>query len=48
MQSYDEKLTSMSAFIVKNQGLDQEVARTAARRMLATLPAWKDQGGTMP
>lgn len=41
MQAYDEKLESMTAFIVKTQGLDSEAARTAAKGMLSKLPAWK-------
>ncbi len=42
MQSYEEKLDSMSAFIVRTQGLDKQVAVTAARKMMAKLPAWKE------
>ena len=41
MQSYEEKLQSMTGFIVKTQGLDENVARSAAKGMLAKLPAWK-------
>ena len=41
MQSYDEKLQSMTDFIVKTQGLDQESARAAAKSMISELPAWK-------
>ncbi|WP_227011497.1 zinc ribbon domain-containing protein [Paenibacillus lutimineralis] len=41
MQSYEEKLDSLSALIVRTQGLDQGVARNAARNMMARLPAWK-------
>lgn len=41
MQSYDEKLESMTGFIVKTQGLDANVARNAAKQMMAGLPAWK-------
>lgn len=42
MQSYDEKLESMTGFIVKTQGLDESAARDAAKNMMAKLPAWKD------
>lgn len=42
MQSYDEKLESMTGFIVKTQGLDANVAQNAAMGMLSKLPAWKD------
>jgi hypothetical protein len=41
MQSYAEKLDSMTAFIVKTQGLDAKVARGAARSSMAKLPAWQ-------
>jgi hypothetical protein len=44
MQSYDEKLESMSGFIVRTQGLDRAVARETARAMMAKLPAWKGRG----
>lgn len=43
MQSHDEKLESMTGFIVKTQGLDESAARDAARTMMAKLPAWKDE-----
>lgn len=42
MQSYEEKLASLSSFIVRTQGLDGEVARNAARQMMSKLPAWKN------
>ena len=41
MQSYEEKLKSMTGFIVKTQGLDENAAQKAAEGMLAKLPAWK-------
>lgn len=40
MQSYDEKLESMTGFIVKTQGLDANVAQNAAKELLSKLPAW--------
>lgn len=43
MQSYEEKLEGMAGFIVRTQGLDAEAARSAARNMMARLPAWKDR-----
>lgn len=43
MQSYDEKLESMTGFIVRTQGLDAAVARSTARAMMAELPAWKNR-----
>ena len=42
MQSYEEKLESMSGFIVKTQGLDAQAAQKVASDMMAKLPAWKD------
>ena len=41
MQSYEEKLQSMTGFIIKTQGLDKNVAQNAAKGMMAKLPAWK-------
>lgn len=43
MQSYDEKLASLTSFIVRTQGLDEKVANSAAKSMMAKLPAWKGQ-----
>ena len=45
MQSYDEKLASMSEFLVNTQGVDQTQARDSARRMMDDLPAWQDTPG---
>lgn len=41
MQSYDEKLKSLINFIVKTQGLNTEIANSAAKSMMSKLPAWK-------
>jgi len=41
MQSYGEKLESMTGFIVKTQGFEKKAAREMARGMLAKLPAWE-------
>ncbi len=41
MQSYAEKLDSMTAFIIKTQGLDADVARTSAKKAMTKLPAWQ-------
>lgn len=41
MQSYEEKLDSLTGFIVRTQGLDKQAAFKVAREMLAKLPAWK-------
>ena len=40
MQSYDEKLNSLTKFIVNTQGLDEQVANSAAKSMMEKLPAW--------
>ena len=40
MQSYNEKLESMTGFIVKTQGFDETAAKDAAKKMMAKLPAW--------
>lgn len=42
MQSYEEKLASLSAFIIRTQGLDSEVARNTAIHMMSKLPAWQN------
>ncbi len=42
MQSYEEKLDSLSRFIVKTQGFDINTARNTAENMMKKLPAWKD------
>ena len=41
MQSYDEKLNSLTNFIIKTQGLDERAANSAAKLMMSKLPAWK-------
>lgn len=42
MQSFDEKKSGLTDFIVKTQGLDQIVAQGAAESMMKKLPAWKE------
>lgn len=42
MQSYEEKLESMTGFVVRTQGLDKDVAKNMAKEMLSKLPAWKN------
>lgn len=46
MQSYEEKLESMTAFIVRSEGLQEDAAKEKARRWLARQPAWqaRDEG----
>jgi len=41
MQSYDKKLNSLTNFIIKTQGLDEKAANSAAKSMMAKLPAWE-------
>ena len=42
MQTYEEKLDSLTGFIVKTQGFDPAAAKAAAGKMMLKLPAWKD------
>lgn len=42
MQNYEEKLESLTGFIIKTQGLDESAARNAAKGMMSKLPAWKE------
>lgn len=41
MQSYEEKLESMTGFVIKTQGIEESVAKNLAKGMLDKLPAWK-------
>jgi len=41
MQSFKEKRESMTKFIVKTQGFDENAARKVAEDMMRKLPAWK-------
>lgn len=43
MQSYEEKLESLTSFITRTQGLDKSVAQTVASDMMSRLPAWKEE-----
>jgi len=45
MQSYQEKLDSLTGFIVKTQGFEPSQAREMARGMMAKLPAWRGMQG---
>ena len=40
MQNFEEKLNSLTAFIVRTQGTTQPAARDTARQMMSKLPAW--------
>ncbi len=41
MQSYEEKLESMTSFIVKSEGRNEESARQKATDWMARQPAWR-------
>ena len=41
MQSYSEKLESLTHFIVQTQGLQEKAARLGAKAMMERLPAWR-------
>lgn len=40
MQSYEEKLESLTKFVIKTQHLDLDKAQNIAKSMMAKLPAW--------
>ncbi len=40
MQSYKERAAGMAAFLVATQGLDEGAALSAAKAVMAELPAW--------
>jgi len=41
MQSYEEKLSGMTEFIVRSQNVDSETARNKAKEIMSKLPAWE-------
>lgn len=41
MQSYEEKLNSLTNFIMNSQGLNSSSSKAAAIEMMSKLPAWK-------
>jgi len=41
MQSYEERLESMTSFIMKSEGRNEESARQKAANWLAKQPAWR-------
>lgn len=43
MQSYDEKLASLTDLVIKTQGLDEKTAKSVAKAMMAELPAWRNK-----
>ena len=42
MQSFEEKRTNLTDFIVRTQGIDRTAAFGVAETMMKKLPAWKD------
>lgn len=42
MQSYPEKLTGTTHFLMNTQGLDENAARETAIRLMKKLPAWEN------
>ncbi|MBI2895926.1 MAG: AraC family transcriptional regulator [Deltaproteobacteria bacterium] len=40
MKSYDEVVAGMAGFLKQTQGMDEKVAREAAKGMLSKMPAW--------
>lgn len=42
MQSYEEKLESLTNFIIKTQGLNKEIAKDSAMNRMKNLPAWNN------
>jgi hypothetical protein len=44
MQGREEKLASLTAFLMRIQGLDEPTARETAAALMARLPAWSDGG----
>lgn len=42
MHTFEQKKKSMTGFIIKTQGLDQEAAAGAAISMMKKLPAWQN------
>ena len=41
MQSYEEKLESLTSFIMKSEGRKEESARQKATNWMARQPAWR-------
>jgi hypothetical protein len=43
MQSYEEKLSGMTEFVVRTQGIDKNAANKVAKEMMSKLPAWNNR-----
>lgn len=41
MQSFEEKKVSLTKFIIRTQGFDENVAEKMAENIMRKLPAWK-------
>jgi len=42
MHSFEEKKESLKMFIIRTQGLSEEIAESAALSMMRKLPAWEN------
>ncbi len=42
MQSYEEKVEALTAFVIETQGFAKAAARDSVKGMLTKLPAWKN------
>ncbi|WP_160674923.1 zinc ribbon domain-containing protein [Clostridium sp. C8-1-8] len=42
MQSYEEKLASLTNFMIRTQGLSEDAGNSAAKSMMEKLPAWQN------
>lgn len=47
MQSYDEKLISLTNFIIKTQGLEENVASLTVKSMMSKLKAWNNEKNSL-
>lgn len=43
MQSYEEKVESLTQFVIKTQGYAESAARKTVIALMEKLPAWKDR-----
>jgi len=43
MHTFEQKVESMTAYLVKSKGMDRKDAAKLVSSLLAKLPAWKDR-----
>jgi Putative zinc ribbon domain len=43
LKTYDDVLQANANYLVRQQGLDPQAARTMAAALLASMPAWRDR-----